>query len=174
MVFSLVVLPVFSADNTTLQAQGKACSAIAATAVRLACYDKLFLFKNESKQASAITHPSQRNSQAIIAATVASNNLITPAQDNAKRSDNAGKKYLASVTDNGQAIYLSLVKMQRNKDNIHVFYFENGQIWQQLEPSYLAKPKQFPITSRLTSGAFSSYNLRLGNKAKKIKVKRVK
>lgn len=168
------MLPVYSGDNSTIQSQGKQCSAIEASAARLTCYDKIFLFDTNSRQASSTTKLSQRKSQPIIEPIVAANKAIATSENNSERANNAGKKYLSGDSDKKSAIHLSLVKMKRNKYNNNVFYFENGQIWQQLEPSYIAKPKQFPIKARLTSGALSSYNLRLGNKAKNIKVKRVK
>ena len=180
IIFSLVVLPVFSAENSTIQSQGKKCSAIEASVARLTCYDKMFLFDTNSSQASSTTKLTQRKSLPIIEPTVAANKSIAStqnnvtSQNNSERANNAGKKYLSGDSGKECAIHLSLVKMKKNKYNNNVFYFENGQIWQQLEPSYIARPKQFPITARLTSGALNSYNLRLGNKAKKIKVKRVK
>lgn len=165
----------FSTDEQVVKIQGEKCTGIKDPTVRLSCYDALFYSDSSSITDSSITDNPPTNSSPIKQSAVnyKKNNKYT-SKNNELRANNAGKKYLSNASNNTKAIYLSLIKIKKNKYQKYVFYFENGQIWQQLEPSYIAKPKQFPIAAYLTSGALNSYNLSIGNKSKKIKVRRVK
>lgn len=177
VLFSLIFFSFscFSTDEQAVKAQGEKCAGIKDHTVRLSCYDRLFYSDSNSITDSSITDNPPTNSsplkQSVL--TYKKDNEYT-SQNNKIRANNAGKKYLSNESSNTKVIYLSLINIKKNKHQKYVFYFENGQIWQQLEPSYIAKPKQFPIAAHLTSGALNSYNLSIGNKPKKVKVRRVK
>jgi len=121
---------------------------------RLQCYDQLF--------------------GTLAIDNVATKKVIVKSEKQTKQTEDLGKKYLSTAVKETTPVYMSLINFTKNKYSRYVFYFENGQVWQQLEPSYIAKPKTFPVSANLSVGALGSYNLRLGDKLRKIKVKRVK
>ena len=62
---------------------------------------------------------------------------------------------------------------QDNKERWN-FKFDNGEVWQQIEPRYLPKLENFPVQVDISEGVFESHNLRAEDFGKVVKVKRLK
>jgi hypothetical protein len=62
---------------------------------------------------------------------------------------------------------------QDNKERWN-FEFDNGEVWQQIEPRYLPKLESFPVQVDISEGVFGSYDLRAEGFGKVVKVMRLK
>jgi hypothetical protein len=54
------------------------------------------------------------------------------------------------------------------------FKFDNGEVWQQIEARYLSVPKDLPAAVIISEGVLGSYDLRIGETGRTIKVKRLR
>ena len=68
----------------------------------------------------------------------------------------------------------NLIAVYKDSKNRWNFEFENGDVWQQIEPGYLPKPKNLPVRVDISDGVFGSHDLRAENFGKPVKVKRIK
>lgn len=70
---------------------------------------------------------------------------------------------------------LELMLTESKKDALGrwVFYFDNGQIWRQTEKGKIIMPDGDAVPATLSPGILNSYNLRLGDSNRNIKVKRI-
>lgn len=81
-----------------------------------------------------------------------------------------------SIPNNADSITLKLIRIEPFGYKKNRFYFENGQIWDQIQPMTYRAPKKkegVPYQAVITNATFG-YNLRVNDKGKKLKVKRVK
>ena len=67
-----------------------------------------------------------------------------------------------------------LLATYRDSKRRWVFELDNEQIWQQIEPAYLPKPKHLPVQVKISKGVFGSHNLRADYIGKTVKVKRLR
>ena len=67
-----------------------------------------------------------------------------------------------------------LTAVYKDSKNRWNFEFENGEVWQQIEPGYLPKPKNLPVRVDISDGVFGSHDLRAENFGKPVKVRRIK
>lgn len=85
-----------------------------------------------------------------------------------------GAKDLPDDKDQIQVEIKSIVPVGYKKNR---FYLENGQVWDQVQSSNYRAPKRkddAPYFVVISKAPLGSFNLRINNKGKKIKVKRVK
>jgi hypothetical protein len=54
------------------------------------------------------------------------------------------------------------------------FKFDNGEVWQQIEPRYVPKLENFPVLVNISEGVFGNHDLRAEDFGKVVKVKRLK
>ena len=160
----------YSASHIEPHTQLEDCYKIAASQDRLACYDQLVKTIQATSKAKAIqaqpeTVSIQSNQNVAAVPTVPA----VPAVQ-----EELGKKYLNAAKENPASAKLELVKYYKDKQKRWVFEFGNNQIWRQIEPGYLKLPKHLPINVKIQSGVFGSYDLKLKDVTKKIKIKRLK
>ncbi len=131
------------------------CSEIVDEMQRLHCYDDIVNKIEEDPRRSVLT-------AASAAETVQSDVSL-------------GEKYLTidEPHQSGLESTMQLVQAYKDKQELWVFEFENGQIWQQLEARYLSVPKDYPAAVTISQGVFGSYDLRIGESGRTIKVKRL-
>lgn len=90
--------------------------------------------------------------------------------------DELGQKYLEKPLESKPKTsrsYNLIAVYQDNKERWN-FEFENGEVWQQIEPRYLPKLENFPVQVDISEGVFGSHDLRAENFGKVVKVKRFK
>jgi hypothetical protein len=158
----LLSQPQVSRAKDTAQQQEADCSEIIDDMARLRCYDNnANKFEANSGRATSIA--------ALPAKTEA------PAT-NLQTDDSLGKKYLTKDDshESDREISLQLAQAYKSKQELWVFEFENGQAWQQIEARYLSVPKELPAAVFISQGVFDSYDLRIGETGRTIKVKRLR
>ena len=139
------------------------CLVIANDGQRLACFDSLDDDENEDMKETPcckdVAKPIARNTDG----TTVSNAQL-------------GDKYLERdhARSNEESANFILINAHRNHAKLWVFEFENGQVWQQLESRYLSVPNKLPAAAQISSGVFGTYNLRIGEKSRITKVKRIR
>ena len=158
----LLSQPQVSLAKGTAQQQEADCSEIIDDMARLRCYDNnANKFEANSGRATSIA--------ALPANTEA------PAT-NLQTDDSLGKKYLTKDDshESDRESSLQLVQAYKSKRELWVFEFENGQAWQQIEARYLSVPKDLPAAVIISQGVLGSYDLRIGETGRTIKVKRLR
>ncbi len=158
----LLSQPQVSRAQGTAQQQEADCSEIIDDMARLRCYDNnANKFEANSGRATSIA--------ALPANTEA------PAT-NLQTDDSLGKKYLTKDDshESDRESSMQLVQAYKSKQELWVFEFENGQAWQQIEARYLSVPKDLPAAVIISQGVFDSYDLRIGETGRTIKVKRLR
>ena len=95
---------------------------------------------------------------------------------NLQTDDSLGNKYLTKDDshESDRESSLQLVQAYKSKQELWVFEFENGQAWQQIEARYLSVPKDLPAAVIISQGVLGSYDLRIGETGRTIKVKRLR
>lgn len=138
------------------------CAEIANNHSRLGCYDDI----SQSKDVV----PCLSNQPLK---PMAAENKVASTES---RKTSLGDKYLVKKVSKTQdiTVALTLKKANKNKRKLWVFEFTNGQIWQQLESQYVKVPKDFKTTVTISIGIFGSYDLRVGDDGRPIKVRRLK
>ena len=123
----LLSQPQVSRAQGTAQQQEADCSEIIDDMARLRCYDN-----NDNKFEAPAT--------------------------NLQTDDSLGEKYLRKDDshESDRESSLQLVQAYKSKQELWVFEFENGQVWQQIEARYLSVPKDLPAAVIISQGDFLS------------------
>jgi len=87
-----------------------------------------------------------------------------------------GEKYLKKPTESRESKVAThaLLRMTQDKKKRWVFEFGDGQVWRQIEARRLPRPVALPISAYLSSGIFGSFDLRLEDYSRTVKVKRLR
>ena len=72
-----------------------------------------------------------------------------------------------------EVFHATVTEVTRGRNRILYFHFENGQVWQQIEPRYLPRIKNLPVQVSISKGVFGSHDLRTESFGKSVKVKRL-
>jgi hypothetical protein len=67
-----------------------------------------------------------------------------------------------------------VIKIEQNRNSLYYFYMENGQVWRQLERQGIFVPKGRLFDVVITQGSFGDYKMKIENKGRQTRVKRVK
>jgi hypothetical protein len=158
----LLSQPQVSRAQGTAQQQEADCSEIIDDMARLRCYD------NNANKCEA-------NSGCATSIAALPANTEAPAT-NLQTDDSLGKKYLTKDDshESDRESSVQLVQAYKSKQELWVFEFENGQAWQQIEARYLSVPKDLPAAVIISQGVLGSYDLRIGETGRRIKVKRLR
>ena len=150
------------ASSGSILQQLNHCAGIASNQSRLRCYDDITQTKDVDTDLS--NQPLKSMTVAEKVASTESPKILL------------GEKYLEKKASKPQdiTVVLTIKKAYRNKRKLWVFEFTNGQIWQQLEIQYIKVPKELNTTVTISSGIFGSYDLRVGDDGRPIKVRRLK
>jgi len=92
------------------------------------------------------------------------------------KSSALGEKYLKkpSLSSESKVATHALLRMTQDKKKRWVFEFGDGQVWRQIEARRLPMPNALPVSAYLSSGAFGSFDLRLEDYSRTVKVKRLR
>lgn len=80
----------------------------------------------------------------------------------------------APVEKEPEGIAYRVLHLTKDGERRYVFRMENGQVWRQIEPSYLRVPKYIPFDVRIAKGTFGDYKLRIGGEGRFSRVIRIK
>jgi len=155
----LLSQPQVSRAKDTAQQQEAGCSEIIDDMARVRCYDNNF----------------EANSGLATSNAASPANTETPATK-LQTDDSLGEKYVTKDDshESDRESSMQLVKAYKSRQELWVFEFENGQAWQQIETRYLSVPKDLPAAVIISRGVLGSYDLRIGETGRKIKVKRLR
>lgn len=135
------------------------CAKLVDDVARLACYDGL------AKQP----------------VTTAGQALPAPGQTPPRDDDGAapatgpGQEHVQPARTVEDAEYTAaLLGVGENNYGRLLFELDNGQVWRQLDSRFVALPDAFPAEVTITKGLLGSFNLRIGDDGRRIKVRRVK
>jgi len=94
----------------------------------------------------------------------------------AHKSAALGEKYLKKPTASRESKVAThdLLRMTQDRKKRWVFEFGDGQVWRQVEARRLPRLVALPVSAYLSSGVFGSFDLRLEDYARTVKVKRLR
>lgn len=155
---TITLICTFGAANQLLADEGQTslsnvdgyqCTKIKDDKKRLACFDRLFT-KEKSNNGQRVPLPVEKSAV-----------------------NEFGARYLKDKNeDKVEEIRLVIEKVELNARKRQVFYFTNGQVWENKKSTKIRiKPGDFAIISE---GAFSAYYLSKENITGKVRVKRIK
>ncbi|MEM7084177.1 MAG: hypothetical protein AAF465_15720 [Pseudomonadota bacterium] len=166
-------------EQPSLKEQLALCAERVPDAARLACYDGLA----EQMTASTPLTPSVDSVEAPAAADTATVDVSTgvpvaTAQPAATATGSAEKKTENVETfgrneNQKQSIRVMLEKTKRNARGDWYFYFDNGEVWKQIDSSRRRIPA-LPVAATISRGIFSSYKLHIDGERWAMKVRRLK
>ncbi|NNF17720.1 MAG: hypothetical protein HKN70_13330 [Gammaproteobacteria bacterium] len=183
-----------AANVANLGEQLQTCAALADATQRLACFDGV------AQAASAADYtpitPSEMvqagSTASVSSATAAPVSTTTPdeAPDgqscdgatgdcvSADDEDTVGSRYLRrdsiKKTREKASVYaFTLVDAKRNARGRWLFYFDNGQIWKQIDSRSAHIPDP-PIEAQIKVGTFGSHKLSIEDRVRGLKIKRLK
>ena len=131
---------------------------------RLECVDKII--RSITSQTVVETIQPQNHKEPLI-----ENSSIVDSSGNDLAQNNLREPQ--EVTTQASLKY-KLIAVYKDSKNRWNFEFENGEVWQQIEPGYLPKPKNLPVRVDISDGVFGSHDLRAENFGKPVKVRRIK
>ena len=169
------------AGNSELRDRLLSCSRIEDDARRLDCVDQLIEsistpVVDESIAAQAVDESIA--TQAVVESEKSQGpqeSLAEESSINESGDDELGQKYLRKPQEAKPQTSLdyTLISVYKDRKNRWIFKFDNGQVWQQVEPRYLPRLENFPIRVGISEGVFGSHDLRAENYGKPVKVRRL-
>ena len=174
MLFFISINTLYASESAEalIDKLSKECYTLKNDSARLACYDKNLIVHvgNKSKRVSLPVDKSVTEKSKIVSNTepdLETNNTI-------QRVAQLGEKYIPNKVEEKHNRYkFTLIKTQKDSRDRWLFFFENGQVWRQLEPRYMKRIKNYPVTVYITEEIFGTYKLQQADSMKKIKVQRV-
>jgi hypothetical protein len=131
------------------------CSAIAESTPRLACYDTL--------SGRPVSHPD------VPAATVAAGGLTAVGATTSEPPADVGTE---SSKDNDKIVKLRVTSCVKDVRKRHIFYFEDGQVWKQVNSKMLPyKECDFMVTMKKD---FFGYKMQIDGEESRIRISRVR
>ena len=179
----LAVSPFAASEEGALQAQLQQCAKIDNVIQRLACFDELAASTVVPVVSAPKMEPAPEPLREPVPAAVTkpqpepeSALAVAPPTPAPMPDASVGEKYLPlkDIKKGPDRVEMVLVAAEKDRYGRWVYTFDNDQIWRQLEPRYAKKPNELPISARLSEGVMGSFALRIGNRDKVIKVKRLK
>jgi len=161
----------FSSEPEQAQAQTKA-----------ACYEQTLLpllvasDSHSAKESNPLTAQVQPNVNTPQLPAATSKRLIKEqVQEQVQKPEaQMGQKYLRDITKQvNQRIAVNLTKAKKDVHQRWMYYFDNGQVWQQQEARYMSRIKQFPVSAEIEEGILGSHNLTFDGSSKVFKVRRI-
>lgn len=164
-------------SSVPLIQQLHACTKMIDILIRVNCYDRLLMNQALTDQSTSMKQreaipisPPESNQQKHFTSGKAEKHI------NNGREHQLGSKYLNLSKEKNiePKVVLTLIEAKKGiQSRKWSFVFSNGQIWQQIEAKYISMSKNKPVVSTISKGAMGSYNLRIGQSSRSIKVKRL-
>lgn len=151
------------------------CRAIPGKVDRVNCYDQIMdVYSGVQSEDEPSGIESETVTPLVKATEEAAENVgnTDPAFD----ARNLGRKYLreAAGDDAPESLAVILADAEKDSKGRWRFALENGQVWRQIEARYLKVPDRFPVDASLIPGSLGSFALKIGDRGKPVKVRRVK
>ena len=165
-----------------------ACRTIDNADARLVCYDKAvgrFEEANTSGEIVTMTKPDvekiQKDAFGFNVPSILKFGKMfgisqdTPNTENETKAEKKRKKKLKKQKKSAQAkVVLKIAKTKKFGYNKLRFYFENGQVWEQIESKELIVKKNRPADAHILRASLGSFLLRINGKGKAVRVRRIK
>lgn len=185
--FSAAALLLLSAKMTTAQTVDlsslEICTNLGTPELKLACFEEIVATgrtsgEKEPEVTSAIVEnkpveidPRQEASSVEVipeGETVVAVVPVTPADD-------FGQEHLAvSESDEKQIIKATVTEVSQGYNKLLFFHLANGHVWRQIEPRRLQYPKDREFEINITQGMMGEYRMRIGDKGRMVRIRRVK
>lgn len=167
--FLSLMLLIPTSNASTLKDSILVCSTIKLNTDRLNCFDLISNKLNKNFKTKKQTFKELTATQNNIA------KQLTPIKKKENVINQFGSSHLkTNKSKTNDTIRLTLIKATKNARKELVFFFENGQVWQQKDNEYFrAKPGD---TLKLTKGSLGVIYMKKDSKnsKRKIRVKRIK
>lgn len=151
------------AGDTSLKAEVIVCANIETDIERLKCFDNVTRDIQGRASGNVVVPPVRQKS--------ATTKILMSAGE-----AELGQKYLLKSQQPATPTTFNFQLLAAYKDSKKRwnFEFDNGQVWQQVEPRYLPRPKELPLPVTISKGVFGSHNLRVEYIGKAVKIRRLK
>ncbi len=176
---AILVMSNTGAQSATVESQLLSCASGATDAIRLVCYDGLA----ESIRASAAMKDGGKSiSESGVASSLEPADSERPLVDPStgvplSRESEQPVARKTETFDTGvapkQSIRVMIEKTKRNARGDWYFYFDNGEVWKQIDTRNRRIPP-LPIAATLSRGIFSSHKLHIDGQQWSMKLRRVK
>ena len=137
-------------------------------------------FENDTKRLECVDKIIRSITSQTVVESIQPQSHQEPLIENLSIEDSSGNELAQSNLQEPQEVTTQtslgyeLTAVFKDSKNRWNFEFENGEVWQQIEPGYLPKPKNLPVRVDISDGVFGSHDLRAENFGKPVKVKRIK
>ncbi len=168
-----------SAQTTSLESQLLSCANATSNTTRLKCYDEL---ADRLRSTSAATERSGTPSSSTVASASKTADSTRPDVDpvtgvpvsgsNEQPAARTGETFDVEEKKK-QSIRVMIEKTKRNARGDWYFYFDNGEVWKQIDTRNRRIPP-LPIAATISRGIFSSHKLHVDGQVWAMKIRRVK
>ncbi len=153
------------------------CAKVENSNERLVCYDKIAskVANHKAAKSPSVAHnkPSSSTPKIVESSVTATSTVTEPTNvvPVAEQVEDFGIQYKAPENE-VEKIYLEISKVKKNARGMLTFYFTNGQVWKQAEPSRYKAKKGNKVY--IEKAALGSFILGSDDRNAKIRVKRLK
>lgn len=149
---------------------------------KAACYEQTLLpllvasGSHSARESNQLTAEVQPNvSKSSMPAATSKRSIQEQVQEQVQKPEaQMGQKYLRDITMQvNQRIAVNLTKAKKDVHQRWMYYFDNGQVWQQQEARYMSRIKHFPVSAVIEEGILGSHNLTFDGSSKVFKVRRI-
>lgn len=178
----LAASPASAQDDLSLRRGLIHCASLETPDARLVCFEALaaMVIPETTGMVGALV-PKKPRTEAMVSPDVAeqAQKKQTFGADRVKQSTQS-----ATTTEDGKpdtkkekkpkGVTYNVVRATKDGEGRYILRMENGQIWRQIEPSYIRVPKDGAFEVRIVKGRFGDYKLRVGGKGRLSRVIRIK
>jgi hypothetical protein len=89
-----------------------------------------------------------------------------------------GEEYLDPPKDEekdkkDEVYYATVTEVSEGRNEVLYFHFDNGQVWRQIEGRHFQYPRSGEFDVRITRGMMGEYRMRIGEKGRMVRIRRV-
>ncbi len=178
----LAASPAFAQDDLSLRRGLIHCASLETPDARLVCFEALAaMVVPETKGMIGASVPKKPRTEAM---------PLPDAAEQAQKKQTFGAdrvkqpKQSATTTEDNKlgtkkekklkGVIYNVVRATKDGEGRYILRMENGQIWRQIEPSYIRVPQSDTFEVRIVKGRFGDYKLRVGGKGRLSRVIRIK
>ncbi|MFK8031066.1 MAG: hypothetical protein AB8G18_12595 [Gammaproteobacteria bacterium] len=166
--------------GSNVESQLLLCAGRVTDSARLACYDGLVdSLRPAGSEAKAdlasatVLADTEKPVAAVPAQPQVDNTTGTPVATAAKPPAKTNVESFGDKVEQKQSIRVMIEKTKRNARSDWYFYFDNGEVWKQIDSSRRRIPP-LPVAATISRGIFSSHKLHIDGERWSIKIRRIK
>ena len=77
-------------------------------------------------------------------------------------------------TDDDKVFWATVIEVSEGRNGLLYFHFDNGQVWRQMEARHLEYPRSGEFDIKITQGMMGDYRMRIGEKGRMVRIRRVR